>query len=241
VLPSSARYPRHRFPADIISYAVWLYFRFTLSFRDVQEILFERGIHVSNEAVRLWCQKFGTAFASELKRRERKPGRTWHLDEVFVKIGGKQVYLWRAVDEYGRVLDILVQEKRDMDAAERFFHRLVEGVKELSERIITDKLGSYGAAKARISELQEVEHLQVYASTRLNNRVEQSHQPTRQQERRMQDFPSISSAQHFLSTFSRVCNHFRLRRHLFTAPQYRESLRARFVVWRDVVQNIPLN
>ena len=241
MLPSSARYPRHRFPAEVISYAVWLYFRFTLSFRDVQEILFERGVVVSSEAVRLWCRKFGTTYASELKRRERRAGKTWHLDEVFVRIGGKQVYLWRAVDEHGQVLDILVQEKRDADAAERFFRRLLQEAKELPERIITDKLGSYSAAKVKITELQKVEHLQVRSSARLNNRVEQSHQPTRQRERRMQGFPSIGFAQHFLSTFSHFCNHFRLRRHLLSAPQYRNLLRERFEVWRELARNATLN
>ena len=240
MLDSSARYPRHRFPAAIISYAVWLYFRFTLSFRDVQELLFERGVVVSNEAIRLWCKKFGAPFAAELKRREQRTGRTWHLDEVFVNIGGKQVYLWRAVDELGQVLDILVQEKRDTDAAEQFFRRLLIAAKELPERIITDKLGSYAAAKAKIPELQGVEHLQVHSCARRNNRAEQSHQPTRQRERRMQGFPSIDSAQQFLSTFSRMCNHFRLRRHLLCASQYRESLRARFDVWRDMVPIITL-
>ena len=241
MLDSSNRYPRHRFPAEIISYAVWLYFRFTLSFRDVQEILFERGIHVSYEAVRLWCQKFGPAYARELKRQERRTGKTWHLDEVFVKIGGKQVYLWRAVDEHGQVLDILVQEKRDADAAEYFFRQLLATVKEPPERIITDKLGSYSAAKAKMPELQGVEHLQVRSSARLNNRVEQSHQPTRQRERRMQGFPTIDSAQRLLSTFSRVCNHFRLRRHLLSSPQYRDLLRARFDVWHEVIRNAVLN
>jgi putative transposase len=238
---SSTHYPRYRFPAEIISYAVWLYFRFAWSFRDVQELLFKRRIQVSNEAIRLWCQKFGTAYAAELKRREKRLGKSWHMGEVFVNIGGKQVYLWRAVDEHGQVLDILVQEKRDTDAAERFFRRLLKEVRELPERIITDKLGSYGATKARLPELQEAEHLQVRSSARLNNRAEQSHQPTRQGERRMQGFPSIDSAQHFLSTFSRMCNHFRLRRHLLFASQYRERLQERFYLWREVVRTVALS
>ena len=163
------------------------------------------------------------------------------MDEVFARIGGKQLYLWRAVDEHGQVLDSLVQEKRDTDAAERFFRRLLKVVTELPERINTDKLGSDGAAKARVSELQEAVHLQVHSSARLNNRVEQSHQPTRQREQRMQGFPSIDSAQQFLSSFSRVCNHFRLRRHLLSVPQYRELLRARFEVWQEVVSTVALN
>jgi putative transposase len=151
------------------------------------------------------------------------------------------VYLWRAVDEHGQVLDILVQEKRDTAAAERFFRRLLKEADELPERIITDKLGSYSAAKARVSELQEVEHLRVRSSARLNNRAEQSHQSTQQRERRMQGFPSTDSAQRFLSTFSRMCNHFRLRRHLLCAPQYRDMLRARFDIWRGVAQSVALN
>ena len=134
-----------------------------------------------------------------------------------------------------------VQEKRDTDAAERFFRRLRKEVNELPERIITDKLGSYSAAKARMLELHGVEHLQVHSSARLNNRAEQSHQPTRQRERRIQGFSSIDSAQRFLSTFSRVCNHFRLRRHLLSASQFRHRLQERFVVWREVVQTIALN
>ena len=133
MLPSSTRYPRHRFPIEIISYAAWLYFRFSLSFRHVQETLFERGVVVSNEAIRLWCQKFGTSFAAELKRRELRTGKTWHMVEVFVNIGGKRVYLWRVVDEHGQVLDILVQERRDTDAAENFFRRLLEEADKLPE------------------------------------------------------------------------------------------------------------
>ena len=136
MLNSSTHYPRHHFPTDVISYAVWLHFRFSLSFRDVQELLFTRGVVVSNEAIRLWCQKFGP-FAAELKRRERRLAKAWHMDEVFVKIGGKQVYLWGAVDVHGQVLDILVQEKRATDAAERFFRRLLKEANELPERIIT--------------------------------------------------------------------------------------------------------
>ncbi len=138
-----------------------------------------------------------------------------------MKIRGKQVYLWRAVDEHGQVLDILVQGHRNTEAAEQFFRRLLDSTEEPPERMVTDGLASYGAAKQRMRELDAVEHLRVRASARLNNRVEQSHKPTRLRERRMQRFKSVSSAQHFLAVFSRFCNHFRVRRHLLTASEYR--------------------
>jgi putative transposase len=191
---------RHRFPAEIIAHAVWLYYRFALSFRDVEELLFERGIIVTYESIRTWVSKFGERFAAALRRRERRPGRIWHLDEVFLKIGGEQVYLWRAVDEHGQMLDVLVQQQRDADAAERFFRRLLEHTGEPPERIRTDKLASYAAAKKRLPELDEVEHETVHSGARLNNRMEQSHQPTRVRERRMQRFKSVDSAQWFLSS-----------------------------------------
>lgn len=225
---------RHRFPAEIIRYAVWLYHRFALSFRDVEELLFERRIVVTYETVRAWVEKFGERFAAELRRRERQPGRTWHLDEVFVKIRGTQVYLWRAVDENGLVLDILVQEKRDTEAAERFFRHLLDSTSGSPKQIVTDGLGSYAAAKVRVPELNDSVHLRVRAAARLNNRVEQSHQSTRLRERRMQRFKSILSAQQFLAAFSRFCNHFRISRHLLSASEYRTTLHARFQSWREV-------
>jgi putative transposase len=176
---------RHRFPTEIIAHAVWLYHRFALSFRDVEELLFERGIIVSYESIRAWVNKFGEQFAAGLRRRGQRPGRTWHLDEVFLKIRGEQVYLWRAVDEHGQVLDILVQEHRDADAAARFFRCLLEHAGEPPERMRTDKLASYAAAKRRLPELDGVEHETVHSAARLNNRVEQNHLPTRLRERRM--------------------------------------------------------
>ena len=231
---------RHRFPAEIISHAVWLYFRFPLSFRDVQELLFERGIVVTYESIRAWVGKFGERFAAELRRRAPQPGRTWHLDEVFLKIRGEQLYLWRAVDEDGQVLDILVQEHRDADAAERFFRRLLDHAGGPPERIRTDKLASYAAAKKRLPELDGVEHEKVHSQARLNNRVEQSHLPTRLREYRMQRFKSLTSAEQFLSAFSRFCNHFRLRRHLLKASEYRNALQARYQSWRDVADVCPV-
>jgi putative transposase len=160
--------------------------------------------------------------------------KTWHLDEVFVRIGGEQKYLWRAVDEHGHVLDILLQEQRDTDAAERFFRTLLGHAGAPPERIVTDRLGSYGAALQRLPELDAVEHLRVHSAARRNNRAEQSHQPTRLRERRMQGFWSVGSAQHFLSLFSRTCNLFRPRRHLLTAAQYRSTMQARFRTWSEI-------
>ena len=164
----------------------------------------QRGIRVSYETVRRWANKFGMLFAEELRRRERCRGKTWHLDEVFLWMNGRRVYLWRAVDEHGQVLDILFQERRNADAAERFFRGLLDRVGDAAERIISDKLASYAVAKRRIPALDTVKHVHVRAAARLNNRVEQSHQPTRLRERRMQRFKSLPQAQRFLFTFSSV-------------------------------------
>ena len=211
---------RHRFPAAVIAHAVWLYHRFALSLRDVEELLYERGILVTYETVRAWVAKFGARYAAELRKREARSGRTWHLDEVFTRVGGRQVYLWRAVDEHGQVLDVLVQDRRDTDAAERFFRRLLGQAGGPPAQIVTDGLASYGAAKARIPELAGAEHLRVRAAARLNNRIEQSHQPTRLRERQMRRFKSLPSAQQFLEAFGGFCNHFRVRRHPVTAAEY---------------------
>ncbi|MBA3968854.1 MAG: IS6 family transposase [Gemmatimonadetes bacterium] len=227
---------RHRFPAEVISYAVWLYYRFPLSHRDVEELLSERGIQVSYEAVRRWANKFGPIFAEDLRRRRVRPGRTWHLDEVFLRMNGRRVYLWRAVDEHGQVLDILVQARRDAAAAERFFRRLLDRVGDAPERIVTDKLASYAAARERIPELESVKHVCVRAAARLNNRIEQSHQSTRVRERRMQRFKSMSQAQRFLSTFSHICNLFRPRRHLLAAATYRITMQDRFHIWYQITR-----
>jgi putative transposase len=161
---------RHRFPAAVIAHAVWLSHRFALSLRDVEELLFERGIALTYETVRAWVGKFGPQYAAE-RRRAARPGRTWHLDEVFTRVGGRQVYLWRVVDEHGQVLDVLAQEHRDTDAAERFFRRLLGHAGGPPDQIVTDGLASYGAAKARVPELADVAHLRVRAAARLNNRV----------------------------------------------------------------------
>ena len=231
---SSVSYRGCHFPGPVIAHAVWLYLRFPLSFRDVEELLAERGIRVSYETVRRWVTRFGPHYTLELRKREARPGRTWHLDEMAVRVAGKRHWLWRAVDEHGSTLDVLLQEKRDTDAAERFFGKLLAHAGSLPERITTDKLGSYAAALRRLPELASVEHQQVRAAMRCNNRVEQAHQPTRIRERRMGRFRSPSSAQQFLSAFARVSNLFRPRRHLLTAVQYHATLQDRFATWQKV-------
>ena len=157
---------------------MWLYHVFSLSLRDVELILAERGVAVTHESIRHWCKKFGEEFARRLRRRRPRPGDTWHLDEVFIRIGGVQHYLWRAVDQHGVVLDILVQEKRDGAAAKRFFRRLLKGLHYRPKRLITDGLRSYGVAQRAL--LPSVKHR---TSRYLNNRAENSHRPTRRRGR----------------------------------------------------------
>src|SRR5919205_749200 len=187
----------YRFRPEVISHAVWLYFRFHLSLRDVQDLLAERGILVSHEAIRQWCTKFGPAYAVGLRRRRARPGDKWYLDEVLLKIRGKRHWLWRAVDQDGIVLDILVQGRRDQHAAERFLHRVLEGEDGIQPRVvITDKLASYVPAIKRV--LPKAEHRR---HKRPNNRAENSHRPVRKRERAMQRFKSPEQAQCFLEVF----------------------------------------
>jgi putative transposase len=171
-LPS---YKGHRYPVEVISHCVWLYHRFPLSYREVEELMLERGVIVSYETVRRWCLKFGQTYANALRRRQPGPGDKWHLDEVFIKINSEQKYLWRAVDQDGNILDILVQNRRDKAAARRFFLRLLKTVGAVPRVIVTDKLRSYGAAHREV--MPSVEHRDHKG---LNNRAENSHQPTRQ-------------------------------------------------------------
>jgi putative transposase len=225
--PPDPRY-RHRFPAEIISYAVWLYHVFSLSLRDVELILAERGIVVSDETVRRWCRKFAATFADRVRRRRPRPGDKWHMDEVFIRIQGVQRYLWRAVDQDGVVLDVLVQARRDAQGAKRFFKRLLTGVDYEPRVIVTDKLRSYGVAQRQL--LPHVEHRQ---SRCLNNRAENSHRPTRRRERQMQRFKSPQHAQTFLSAHSFIYGHFRPRRHRLKAGAYREIRSEAFDVWDE--------
>src|SRR5579859_1981583 len=223
-----ATYRRHRFPAEIISHAVWLYHVFSLSFRDVELLLAERAITVSYETVRRWCKKFGQSFANRLRRRRPRPGDKWHLDEVFVRIQGVQHYLWRAVDQNGVVLDILVQPRRDAKAAKRFFQRLLKGLQYMPRVIVTDKLRSYGVAHRQL--LPRVEHRR---SRYLSNRAENSHRPTRRRERQMQRFKSSEQAQGFLFPHAFIHGHFHPRRHLMTANSYRATRTEAFNVWQQ--------
>ncbi|MER5227975.1 IS6 family transposase [Streptomyces flaveus] len=219
----------HRYPVEVISHCVWLYFRFPLSFREVEELMLERGIVVSYETVRRGCAKFGQAYANSLRRRQPQPGDKWHLDEVFIKINGERKYLWRAVDQDGNVLDILVQNRRDTAAARRFFRRLLKKTRTVPRVVVTDRLRSYGAAHREV--MPSVGHRQ---STYLNNRAENSHQPTRQRERAMKGFRSVGGAQRFLSAFSGISPHFRPRRHLMTATEHRTEMINRFAIWDQI-------
>jgi putative transposase len=217
---------RHRFPAEIISHAVWLYHVFSLSLRDVELMLAQRGVFVSYETVRRWCEKFGESFAHGLRRRRPRPGDKWYLDEVFIRIQGELHYLWRAVDQHGVVLDVLVQKRRDGKAAKRFFKRLLKGLQYVPRVIVTDKLKSYGVAKRAV--LPTVEHRQ---SRYLNNRAENSHRPTRRRERQMQRFKSSRQAQEFLSAHASIYGHFHPRRHLMKASEYRVARANAFNIW----------
>jgi putative transposase len=217
---TSNPYRGFRFPAEIINQAVWLYHCFSLSLREVELILAARGIVVSYETIREWSLRFGRTYAKTLKWRRPKSGDKWFLDEVFVRIQGKLHYLWRAVDQYGNVLDVLVQSRRNTKAAKRFFRKLLKGLCYVPRVIVTDKLGSYGAAKREI--LRGVEHRQ---SRYLNNRCEVSHQPTRRRERHMRRFKSARQAQQFLATHAQIHNQFQLRRHrLLERPVRQGSL-----------------
>jgi putative transposase len=225
---SAGLYRGHRFPAEIISHCVWLYFRFALSYRDVEEIMAERGVAVTYETVREWCVKFGGAYAKQIRWHGPRPGDRWHLDEIFLTVNGELQYLWRAVDQDGEVLDILVQPRRNKQAAKKFFRKLLKTLQYVPRVIITDKLRSYAAAKAEV--MPSVEHQQHKG---LNNRAENSHQPTRERERRMRGFKSPGHAQRFLSVFGIIGSFFRPGRHLLAAVNYREIMRRRFTQWRE--------
>lgn len=222
-------YKGHRYPVEIINHCVWLYFRFPLSFREVEELMLVRGVAVSYETIRRWCAKFGQAYANQLRRRRPRPGDKWHLDEVFVGINGRLRYLWRAVDQHGNVLDVLVQSRRNAVAAKRFFRKLLMGLRYVPRVLVTDELGSYQVAHREL--MSSVEHRR---SRYLNNRAENSHQPTRQRERAMKRFKSSRHAQRFLSAFSGIFAHFRPRRRLLSATEWRTEMADRFAVWRQV-------
>jgi len=219
-------YKRHRFPPDIISYAVWLYYRFNLSHRDIEDLLAERGIIVSHESIRLWCIKFGALYARRLKRSHCGYGDTFYIDEVFVKINGKRHYLWRAVDQDGEVVDVYLQTKRDGAAAKQFFKRLLRNHGVEPGKIVTDKLRSYPVAHREV--IPEAIHVtDQYA----NNRVEQSHEATRARERGMRRFKSMTQAQRFVTAHAAIHNLFNLGRHLVRAQRYWGLRIAAFGEW----------
>ncbi|OWY64561.1 IS6 family transposase [cyanobacterium TDX16] len=223
-------YSRHRFPGEIISQCVWLYYTFPLSYRDIEKMMLHRGIEVTYETIREWCHKFGQQYANQLRRKRAFITDKWHLDEVVVTIKKQQSYLWRAVDAEGTVLDILMQRQRDTKAAKRFFRKLLKQQGFTPRVIVTDKLASYEAAKKQV--LKSVEHRQHKG---LNNRAENSHQPTRTRERRMRKFKSPGQAQRFLSAFRPIRDHFHPKQHQLTAQRYRQLLRQRFQDWQNVV------
>ncbi len=223
-------YDGYRFPAEITHQAIWLYLRFTLSFRDVEDLLAERGITVSYETVRRWVNHFGPMIAADLRKRRQKPDTTWHLDEVCLKIAGRVVYLWRAVDAEGEVLDVLVQSKRNKHAALKLMRKLLKKYSFVPDRMITDDLRSYGAAAHDLGIESRHER-----GRWKNNRAENSPQPTRRSERKMQRFKSQGSAQRFLSAHAAVFNTFNVQRHLTSSTTHRTFRAAAMNTWREAV------
>jgi putative transposase len=223
-------FKNHRFPAEIIQYAVWLYFVFPLSFRDVELLLHQRGIVVSHEAIRGWCYKFGPHFANQIRQKRRSATDKWHLDEVFVTINGQRYYLWRAVDSEGMVLDIMMQTRRNAKAAKRFFEGVLGTTATRPRVIVTDGLRSYNIISRIL--LPDVEHRR---SKYLNNRAENSHQPTRRRERRMQRFKSTQQAQLFLSIFDVFYHYFHPKKHKLQADEYRNQLDFRYDTWLQFI------
>ena len=222
-------FKRHRFPADVIRHAVWLYFRFTLSFRDVEEMLAARGIDVSYETIRCWTIKFGPQIAKNLKRKRPAPSPRWHLDEVVCNIGGKRMYLWRAVDDEGEVLDVVVQKRRDHNAALALLKRLLRNQPVEPEAIVTDGLASYRSALRELG----LEDLHQPGRLRENNRAENSHLPIRRRERKMQLFKSQASAQRFLTIHAGVYNTFYTQRHLISRTTLRTFRNAANDAWTE--------
>ncbi|MFI8304678.1 IS6 family transposase [Streptomyces sp. NPDC085927] len=221
-------YQGHRYPVEIISRCVWRYHRFPLSYREAGELMLQHNVLVSHETVRRWCATFGQAYAGTLRRRQPLPGGMWHLDKVFIRINGELTYLWQALDQDGMVLDILVQERRDTLASRRFSRRLMKKTCSGPRVVITDTLRSHGVAHREV--MPSVNHR---SHQGLNNRAENSHQPTRQRERAMKGFRSAGGTQRFLSAFSQISPHFRPR-HLMAAPDYRAEMQHRFTTWNQI-------
>jgi putative transposase len=222
----ASAYRRHRFPPEIIQHAVWLDYRFNLSHRDIEDILAWRGLLVTHESIRLWRNKFGPRYAQRLPRGHRSYGDTFFIDEVFVRIRGRQRYLWRAVDQDGEVADVLLQERRNAHAARRFFKRFPCRHPGGPRTIVTDKLKSYTVARREI--LPESAH---DTSRYANYRAELSHQPTRARERAMRRFKSMVQAQRFVGVHAVVSNLFSLGRYLVAAGHYRTLRQRAYASW----------
>ncbi len=220
-------YSRHRFPPLIIQHAIWLYFKFSLSYRDVEDLLAERGIDVSYETIRRWVVKFGSAYARKLSKSGPRPSSQRHLDEVFVSINGKRSYLWRMVDSEGEVLEILVQSRRNKRAALKLIRKLLKNQGFVPDVIVTDKLPSYGAALREIGRTRYHDF-----GGRKNNRAENSHLPVRRRERKMQRFKSPGSAQRFLSVHASIYNTFYVQRHLISRKILRQFRDEAMSVWQ---------
>jgi putative transposase len=225
----TACYQHHRVPCEIIRHGVWLYYRLPLSYRDVEELLCVRGVTVSYDAIRQWCLKVGQEYANRLRRRRPWPGDKWPLAEAFLTINGERHYSWRAVDQDDHVRDILVPRRDNKQAAKKSFRKLLQGLRYVPRVVIADKLKSYGAAKREI--LPGVAHRQ---SRYLNNRCENSHRPTRQGEYRLQGFKAPGHAQRFLSAYGPIAQHFRPRRPLLSASEYRAERGKRCESWGQI-------
>jgi putative transposase len=223
-------YRRHRFPPEIILHAIWLYLRFTLSYRDVEELLAERGLDLSYETVRRWVLKFGPTIARRLRRCRPRPSDRWHLDEMVIRIAGVRMYLWRAVDHEGEVLDLLVQRRRDTRAALRLMRKLLKKQGFAPKLLVTDKLRSYASAFRQLGLTGPHEQ-----GLRRNNRAENSHQPVRRRERKVQRFKSAGSAQRFLSMHAAVHNTFNLQRHLVSRSTLRKFRAEATAQWNSAV------
>lgn len=225
-----SHYHRHRFPAEIIAEAVWLYFRFPLSFRMVEDMLAYRGIIVTHKTIREWAEKFGRDYACKIRRRTARLGDKWHLDEVVITIKGERHFLWRAVDQDGFVLEVLVQNRRNTKAAKRFIRKLLSNQGASPRVMVTDKLGSYGAANRELG-LTLCDHRQHKG---LNNRAENSHQPIRRRERVMKRFKSARHLQRFASIHDPIYNLHHCPRNQLTSFDHRQLRQAATNMWCEI-------
>ena len=226
-------YHRRRFHSDVIKRVIWLYFRFNLSLREIEELMAERGVDMSYETIRRWIEQFGPVFAKRIKARSSTPSTTWHLDEVFTKINGRMVYLWRAVDDEGTVLDIVVQSRRNKKAAMRLLRKLLKNNGVKPQRIVTDRLGSYRAA------LKDLNMRHVHdVGGRKNNRAENSHLPIRRRERKAQKFRSIKTAQKQLSSYGQIYNLFNYQRHLISRKILKQFRHEAQTEWNVVTKAV---